>query len=169
MRKVFFLLFSSCCRPLHEKIFQHQFTDSAFVPVSTAEKSTYTVTAHFQDDDMSRLCILNTGNITLMGVKTSSWGGWRGILVQQLVPFLCTAVDKQIHSTSVILKFHDNRDDQGGEMSKKAPKKALRRVIMKQRLRNTILEKTIPPQTTYSLKSYRFKDRDPNGHDLPKA
>lgn len=47
----------------------------ALAPVSIVEKGINTVTAPIQDDDTSRLCILNMGNIAVLGVKTSSWGG----------------------------------------------------------------------------------------------
>lgn len=53
----------------------------------------------------------------------------------------------------------------GEKMSKRAPQKGNNEIeVDKYRFR-----KNNTPQTTYSLKSYRFKDRDPNGHDLPKV
>lgn len=140
MRKGLFFLFSSC------HCMRRLFNISLLVVwVSLSQfqfvkKGTNTVIAHFQDDETSRLWILNMAILPPWGWKwTISWGKKNLSIIATSLPKYCII---QIYSISVILKFHGRRD----HLEKKCLKRLLRRVIMKQRLRNTILEKTIPPK-----------------------
>lgn len=74
------------------------------------KKGTNIIKAPFQDDDPSRLCILNMGTTAPMGVKTSSWGKNLSTITSSPSKYRSL---KQIYSISGTLKFLGKRDDWG--------------------------------------------------------